>query len=104
MKTAGLGLVSKMAARWGACAFSLWGGVTTLPLAEKSTKPALRPQRRGTGPFCAWTVPQGTQGTQKLGGGFLRHLRHLRHWLGVPYLHQPLTVAAVAAESQSQFP
>lgn len=40
----------------------------------------------------------------KLGGGFLRHLRHLRHWLSVPYLHQPLPVAAVAAERQSLFP
>lgn len=90
-----------MAARWGNVAFSLWSGVTTLPPAEKPTNPALRPQRRGTGPFCAWAVPQGTQGTQDLGSGFLRHLRHLRHWFGVPHLHQPLTVAAVAAESQS---
>lgn len=87
-----------MAARWGNLGFHLWGVVTALPPAEKPTKPALRPQRRVIDPFFAWVVPQGTQ---KLGGGFLRHLRHLRHWFGVPHLHQPLTVAAVAAESQS---
>ena len=101
-KTAGVGLVSQIATRWGNVAFSLGGGITTLPLTEKSTKPALRPQRRDTDPFFPWAVPQGTQGTQKLGGGFLRHLRHLRHWLGIPYLHQPLSVAAVAAKGHSQ--
>ena len=96
-KATGLGLASKMAARSGAVGFLLRGGVTTLPLAEKPTKLALRPQRRDTGPFCTWAVPQGTQ---KLGGGFPRHLRHLWQWLGVSHLYQPLTVAAVTAESQ----
>ena len=48
-KVAGVGPVSQMTARWGNVAFSRLGGVTTLPLAQKSTKPALRPQRRGQG-------------------------------------------------------
>ena len=47
---------------------------------------------------------QGTQGTQKLRAQFLRHLRHLRHWFVVPHLHQPLSVASVAAEGHTQLP
>ena len=77
--------------------FSLgWGYYpTSCGKVHKARATASTPGHR---PFLRLAVTQGTQGTQKLGGGFLRHLRHVRHWLGIPYLHQPLSVAAVAAE------